>query len=100
MPVVGQVRGQPRPMQARSGGSALSREMTLRFEDLSAAIERNDGVTVGRFLRGATEAERRAISSKVRALCNKVWNFHGDRSATVVAILGTAGGVRQIAQVI
>jgi hypothetical protein len=74
--------------------------MTLRFEDLSAAIERNDGVTIARYLRGATEAERRAVSSKVRALCNKVWNFHGDRSATVVAILGTAGGVRQIAQVI
>ena len=100
LPMVGQVRRQSRPVQTRLGGSTRSGEMTLRFEDLSAAIERNDGLAVARYLKSATEAERRAVSSKVRALCNKIWTFHGDRSATVVAILGTAGGIRQVSQVI
>jgi hypothetical protein len=74
--------------------------MTLPVGDLLAAIERNDGQAVARYLKSATEAERRAASPKVRALSNRIWNFHGDRSATVVAILGTAAGVRQVAQVI
>jgi len=74
--------------------------MTLLVEDLLAAIERNDGQAVARYLTSSTEAERRAASPKVRALCSRIWNFHGDRSATVVAILGTAAGVRQVAQVI
>jgi hypothetical protein len=74
--------------------------MTLPVEDLLAAIERNDGQAVARYLKSASEAERRAANPKVRAVGNRIWNFHGDRSATVVAILGTAAGVRQVAQVI
>src|SRR5207253_6546977 len=68
--------------------------------DLLAAIERNDGQAVAGYLKSSTEADRRAASPKVRALCGRIWSFHGDRSATVVAILGTAAGVRQVAQVI
>jgi Family of unknown function (DUF6493) len=74
--------------------------MTLPVGDLVAAIERNDGQAVARYLKSSTEAERRAASPKVRAVCGRIWDFHGDRSATVVAILGTAAGVRQVAQVI
>lgn len=74
--------------------------MTLPVEDLLAAIERNDGQAVARYLKTATEAERRAASPKVRALTSRIWNFHGDRSATVVAVLGTAAGVRPVTQVI
>jgi hypothetical protein len=75
--------------------------MTLRFEDLGPAIERNDGRAVARYLIGATEAERRTVNPKVRALCAKDWNsFPDGRSASFVAILGTAQGIRQVTAVL
>lgn len=74
--------------------------MTLRFQDLSAAIDRNDVRAVVEQLQGAFEAERRALSSKVRALAKGSWDFRGNRAAAAIAVLGTAGGVRQISQVL
>src|SRR2546421_7032526 len=73
--------------------------MTVRFEDLAAAIERNDPQTVVDLLRGASEAERRAVSTKVRVLAKKTFDFRGERAAAAVATLGTAGGVRQAVEV-
>jgi uncharacterized protein DUF6493 len=74
--------------------------MTLRFEDLGAAIERNDGPAVAMLLKGGTEAERRAVNAKVRALRHPGRGFSGPLSALGVAVLGTAAGARQAAQVL
>lgn len=73
--------------------------MTVRFEDLEAAIERNDPQAVVRLLCGASEAERRAVGPRVRALAKKTFAFRGERAAAAVATLGTANGVRQAVEV-
>ena len=72
--------------------------MTVRSEDLAAAIERNDARAVVDLLHGASEAQRRAVATQVRALAKKTFSFRGERSAAAVATLGTASGVRQVVE--
>ncbi len=74
--------------------------MTLRFEDLESAIERNDVGAVVDQLKGATEAERKAVSREVLELGKKHRDFRGGRAAAGIAVLGTVGAVRQVREVL
>jgi hypothetical protein len=74
--------------------------MTLRFEDLSAAIERNDVRAVVYLLHGASEADRHALNAKVRTLAKRNWDYQGNRAAAAIAALGTVAGVRQASEIL
>ena len=74
--------------------------MTLGFEDLYPAIERNDVPAVVRLVQGASEKERAAVRSKVMAEARKNWDFQGNRAAAAIAALGVAGGAKQATEVL